>query len=59
MLEAEQHAPVHGAPDAVMVRFEDGAAVEAVSSVEGRSAVCRPAPGKPLAPVPTRLLPAG
>jgi peptidase E len=59
MLQAEQHVPVYGAPDAVMVRFENGLAVEAVSSVEGRSAVCRSGAGQPLGPLATRLLPAG
>ena len=53
-LLAQAQAPAYGAPDGVMVRFEEGRFVEAVTSREGQSAVLkRDGPPEPL---PTRTL---
>ena len=56
IVETEAHIPVHAAPDGVMVRFEGGRSVEAVTSRPGLQALHRPSAGAPLAPLPTRLL---
>ncbi|MCG2591595.1 peptidase E [Ramlibacter sp. XY19] len=56
LVEAETHGPVHAAPDGVMVRFEGGRAVEAVTSRPDLAALQRPAAGAPLSPLPTRVL---
>jgi dipeptidase E len=53
-LLAQAQAPAFGAPDGVMMRFEAGRFVEAVTSREGQSAV-RKAEGAPQ-PLPTRPL---
>ena len=48
--------PAFGAPDRVLMRFEDGRCVEAVADLPGRHAVQRLAPDSALEPVATRVL---
>jgi len=56
MLAAAPTLPVYGAPEGVMMRFEAGRCVEAVTSLPGKQAVQR-LQGEPAAqPLPTRLL---
>jgi peptidase E len=56
MLRQVPGMPAYGAPDGVMLRFGDGALVEAVSSREGQVAVARLAAADEPQALPTALL---
>ena len=56
MLRQVQGLPAYGAPDGVMLRFDDPGFTEAVSSREAQVAVRRLQPGDEPGPLPTRLL---